>query len=174
MREYSYMSKSSNKREKILSGALFFSAVVLLASSAVFELPYEGFFQMLCALLFTFEVFLLTRFVFKSFLLSVFPSDAGFDFTVTECRAKEKITVCRVSLSNIESVVVKTKENADDLKKREKGRKVFSYCADLRPATECYIFVTECGEPLLLKLSPDNTLLSILQTACESAEETEK
>ncbi len=165
MREYSYLSKSSNNIAQILSGALFFGAAVLLASTAAFELPYEGIFQMLCALLFTLSVLLLTRFVFKSFLLSVFPTDAGFDFTVTECRAKEKITVCRVSLSNIEKVCVCTEENKKELRAAAKGRKVFSYCPDIRPEVECFVFVTECGEKLLLKLSPDSTMLEILKSA---------
>ena len=179
MYEHSYLSKPSNKLAIRLSGAFFAAAIITLALiSLIRDVPFLGVAQFAAALFFTVAVLLLTRYVFKSFLIKVFESGNGrYDLTVTECRGKnekEKITVCRVSLSNIESVVVKTKENADDLKKREKGRKVFSYCADLRPATECYIFVTECGEPLLLKLSPDNTLLSILQTACESAEETEK
>ena len=82
MREYSYLSKSSNNKAKILSAALFFSAVVLLALSSAFELPYEGVFQMLCALFMTFSVLVLTRYVFKSFILSVFPCEGGFDFTV--------------------------------------------------------------------------------------------
>ena len=168
MREYSYMSKSSNNKEKILSGALFFSAVVLLASSAVFELPYEGIFQMLCALLFTFAVLLLTRFVFKSFLLSVSLSDRDFDFTVTECRAKEKITVCRISLSNIERVCLLTDENKKELREAAKGRKSFVYYPEMTPSVKCFVFVTECGEKLLLKLSPDETMLDILKNAAKS------
>ncbi len=165
MREYSHISKSSNNSAKILSGAFFFSAVVTLACTAVFELPYEGIFQMLCALFFTLAVLLLTRFVFKSFLLSVFSVDDGFDFTVTECRAKERITVCRVSLSNIERVCLLTEENKKELRAAEKGRKVFSYYPDLKPDVECFVFVTECGEKLLLKLSPDDMMLDILKSA---------
>ena len=167
MREYSYLSKSSNNLAQILSGALFFSAAVLLASISVFDLPCEGVLQMLCALLFTLSVLLLTRFIFKSFLLSVFPTDSGFDFTVTECRAKEKITVCRISLSNIERVCVCTAENKKELRAAAKGRKVFSYCPDIRPEVECFVFVTECGEKLLLRLSPDKTMLEILKNAAD-------
>ena len=163
MREYSYLSKSSNNKAKILSAALFFSAVVLLALSAAFELPYEGIFQMLCALFMTFSVLVLTRYVFKSFLLSVFPCEGGFDFTVTECRAKEKITVCRISLSNIERVDILTKENKSELRNAAKGRKVFCYYPQLSPDREVFVFVTECGEKLLLKISPDDTMLDILR-----------
>ena len=167
MQEYSYLSKSSNKKEKMLSAALFFSAVVLIALSAAFELPYEGVFQMLCALLMSFSVLILTRYVFKSFLLSVFYADGSFDFTVTECRAKEKITVCRISLSNIERVCVLNDENKKELREAAKGRKVFSYYPELSPKRECFVFVTECEEKLLLKISPDDTMLDILRGAVE-------
>ena len=138
-------------------------------------MPFLGVVQFAAALFFTVAVLLLTRYVFKSFLIKVFESGNGrYDLTITECRGKnekEKITVCRVSLSNIESVVVKTKENAADLKKREKGRKVFSYCPDICPEVECFVFVTECGEKLLLKLSPDKTMLEILKNAARKPDE---
>ena len=165
------MSKSTNNSAKILSGAFFFSAIVLLASTAAFELPYEGIFQMLTALLFTFAVLILTRFVFKSFLLSAFATDNGFDFTVTECRAKEKITVCRISLSNIERVCLRTELDKKELRAALKGRKVFSYSPDLRAEGECLVFVTECGEKLLLRLCPDATMLDILASAAQKTEE---
>ena len=163
MKEYSYMSSRKNKVATRLSGALFGSAILLLATISVFEVPFLGAFQFACALLFTLAVLVLTRFVFKSFLIKIFEAGEGrYDLTVTECRAKEQITVCRVSLSNIERVVVKTEENSKELRAAQKGRKVYSYCPDLAPDIECFVFVTECGEPLLIKLSPDKTLLDIL------------
>ena len=166
MKEYSYMSAPSNKLASRLSGALFGSAVLLLATISVFKVPFLGAFQFVCALLFTLAVLVLTRYVFKSFLIKVFEVGEGrYDLTVTECRAKEQITVCRISLSNIERVVVKTKENAKELRRSEKGRRVFSYCPDLSPELECFVYVTECGEPLLIKLSPDETLLAILMSS---------
>lgn len=179
MYEYSYHSKPSNKLAIRVSGALFAAAVITLALVSVIKnVPFLGVAQFISTILFTLAVLLLTRYVFKSFLVKIVETgDGRYDLTITECRGKnekEKITVCRVSLSNIEEVAVKAKENANELKKKTKGRKVYSYCPDLCPETECYVFVTECGEPLLLKLSPDKTLLSILTTASERSIDTEK
>lgn len=167
MREYSCFSKSSNNKAKILSAAFFFCGVAILALNSLFELPFAGIFQILCALFMTLSILLLTRYVFKSFLLSVFPCDDGFDFTVTECRAKERITVCRVSLSNIERVCVLDEKNKKELREASKGRKVFSYYPQISPEREVFVFVTECGEKLLLKISPDDTMLEILNGAVD-------
>ncbi len=167
MREYSYLSKPSNKTAAHLSVLFFAAGALLLATVSVFNVPFLGAFQFLAALFFTLAVLLLTRYVFKSFLIKIVDSGNGkFDLTVTECRGKDeknKITVCRVSLSNIEKVAVKTKENQNELRAAEKGRKIFSYYPDIKPERECLVFVTECGEPLLLKISPDDTLLSLLE-----------
>ena len=168
MQEYTYISKSSNNSAKVLSFALFISGLLIIAATATFSLPYVGILQGLCALCFTLSILFLTRFVFKSFVLRVFLNERGeFDFTVTENYGKTNTTVCRVSLDNIEKVCVRTKENFETLKKESRGRRIFSYCPDLIPEIECWVFVTECEEPLLLKISPDQTLLSILQTAAE-------
>ncbi len=169
MREYSYMSKPSNKTAASLSILFFAAGALLLTTISIFTVPFLGAFQFLVALFFTLAVLILTRYVFKSFLIKIIENEGGkFDLTITECRgkdAKDKVTVCRVSLCNVEKVVVKNKENASELHEAGKGRKIFAYYPDVRPARECFVFVTECGEPLLLKISPDDTLLSLLESA---------
>ena len=166
MQEYSYLSKKSNNQALILASAFFFAGLILIAATAVFSIPFVGIFQGLSVLFLTFSVLLLTRFVYKSFALRVFLNERDeFDFTVTEIYGKTQITVCRISLDNIEKVCIKTKENAKKLKKETKGRKIYSYCPDVFPEGECWVFVTECDMPLLIKLSPDQTLLNILSAA---------
>ena len=168
MQEYTYLSKRSNNTAKILSFALFMGGLLLLAATATFSLPYVGMLQGLCALLFTLSVLFLTRFFFKTFTLRVFANERGeYDFTVTENYGRTNTTVCRVSLDNIEKVCLCTKENLAVLKKESKGRKIFSYCPDVFPDVQCWVFVTECDEPLLLKISPDEKMLSILRAAAD-------
>lgn len=166
--EYSYLSKEANGKAKKLSFTCFFAALFLFAATVSFGIPYKGALQGISFLLFSFSILLLVRFVVKSFLLSVVDTKNGsFDFTVTEKYGKTSTTVCRVSLSNIEEVIIRTKENKKALRAKAKSRKIFGYCADLSPERECWIFVTECGEPLIIKLSPDDTLLEILSAAAQ-------
>lgn len=166
--EYSYLSKAANGKAKKLSFVLFSIGLLIFAAAVSFSLPYEGTLQGISLLLFSFSVLLLIRFVLKSFLLSVFKTDNGsFDFTVTEKYGKTSTTICRISLSNIETVVIRSKENEKALRAKAKGRRIFSYCPDISPERECWLFVTECDEPLLIKLSPDDTLLEILVNAAQ-------
>ena len=166
--EYSYLSKAANNKAKRLSFLLFFAALLLFAATASFDIAYKGILQGLSILLFSFSILLLIRFVLKSFLLSVVNAGGdSFDFTVTEKYGKNNTTICRISLSNIEKAVVRTKENEKSLRAKANGRRIFSYCPDLSPERECWIFVTECGEPLVIKLSPDDTLLDILSSAAQ-------
>jgi putative protease len=60
-----------------------------------------------------------------------------------------------------------SKENAAELKKAARGRKKFSYCPDLFPTGECWVFVTECGEELVLKLYADEAMLRMLKRGVE-------
>jgi hypothetical protein len=59
------------------------------------------------------------------------------------------------------------KQKRKELKKRaiKEGRKTFSYFPDMLPPKECLVFVTECGEPYLLRLAADDTLIAILTNA---------
>lgn len=172
--EYSYMSKSSNKIAARLSVLFFGAGGIILAAVSVFSVPFTGAFQFLSALFFTLAVLLLTRYVFKSFLIRIVENgNEGHDLTITECRGKDgkdRATVCRISLANVERVVVRTEENKAALSGEEKGRKVFCYSPDINPERECFVFVTECGEPMLLKFSPDDAILSVLKKYANSAQ----
>jgi hypothetical protein len=108
---------------------------------------------------------LLTRYTFKSFYYTVREGDGenSLDLVVTECQGKREYAVCRIALSSIEEIIVADENNKSELKKKCAGRKIFSYFVELSPKNQCYIFATECGEPLLIKLTPDQTLLSLLK-----------
>ena len=155
MKEYSYHSKRSNNSSTVVSGIFFGIAVLLFASTTLFsDIPFSGAIQLSSAVFFSISVLILTRYVFKSYLIRVFEVGNGnYDLTVTDCRGKNgknQATVCRVSLCGIEKVIIKTEKTKDEIKERAKGRKVFSYCPDLRPEKECCIFLTECGSMILV------------------------
>jgi hypothetical protein len=163
----------------VLSIFLFIAALVLLAFSVIFILPYEGIYQALSTCFFTFSVLIITRYLLKGFVYDVKESSEGYDLSVTEVRGKSSITVCRVSLSNIEAIEtlkINEKEKKRSLRKKavKEGRKTFSYFPDMLPQNECLVFVTECGEPYLLKLAADETLINILVNAQKDNETRKK
>ncbi len=164
MKKYSQEAKRNNRIAAGLSLCLFIGAVVLIGFSSIFDLGYKGITQIVGIVLLTMSVMVLTRYIFKSFVYTVCEREAGeYDLEVAEIQGKSNITVCRISLRGIEDAVIKTKENARELRERARGRRVFSYCPDIAPENECWVFASECGEELVVKLCPDDVLLEILQ-----------
>ena len=170
MFEYKYTPEHKNKTAKSISSILFFTALILLALVACFDLAYEGIMQSVAVLCAVMLILILTRYQFKKFTYKVFQTEKGdYDLTVDEIMGRSCVTVCRVSLSNVEKIMIVKKNNEDRerLRCEARGRKTFSYCPDMLPSSECCVFVTECGEKLVIKLSPDETLLSILNNFAE-------
>ena len=98
--------------------------------------------------------------------------DDTLDLTVTELTnaGRKKITVCRIAIANIEeahlidSTLPESVAKVEALQKKAKSehRKSFNYCPDINPSEFCILLVDECGEKLILKLSPDATLWGYL------------
>ena len=163
----------------ILIGA---AALTFLTTSIFTELPYRWAVQLLGFACLSAVVFITAKYLTKSFVYSIKKKkDGGLDLVVDELAngGKKRLTVCRISISNIEEVCVLDKRNdtdkikIDKLLERAKSEKrsVFSYCQDIAPSRLCYILVTECDEPLLLKLFPDKTVEDYLSGRIGVSEE---
>jgi hypothetical protein len=171
MREYSYSPKSKKNNITAVAGVCFFTAAVLYGLICTFDFAFEGVVGIVAVVLFVASMLLLTRYVFRTQVYRVVERDVGsFDLVIDEITGKNKVSVCRVALANIEKVEIRDEKNAAELKKEARGRKIFSYLPDLFPVGECWVFVTECGEELVIKLYADETLLSMLK-AGERTEE---
>ena len=165
---YTYTPPKESKKLKLLTGVFFFAALLLFAFSMSFSLPYEWLVELAAIVLLTGAILLFTRFVFKEYTYKIERTEeGGYDLVVDEITPRTNVTVCRVSLSNIERVELLCEKNADELRRKAKERKRFSYLPDLFVAegSDCFVFVTECGEPLALRLSADKTLYGILKNA---------
>ena len=168
MHEYTQMANRTNKIAQNVAAFLFTTALVLLAFSAIFNVSFSGVYQSLSIICLSTGTLILTAYVMRDYRYSVVKNDDGsLDLTVTEVKKKSNITVCRVSLAGIEAVEIYSKERADELRKKGRGRKTFSYFPEISPPRQCWVYVSECGEDYLLKLVPDDELLRILELAAE-------
>lgn len=163
---YDVIPPKSNKNADYTSAALLIISLVAMFFSKLPSLSYRWIMQLCALFMLAMALMLLGRFVFKRYQYSVISGDGGgFDLTVTELTRRSRITVCRISLSGIESVLIvngSDKTTKKDIRKRSSGRKVFNYCVDMSPAKYICVFAEECGEPLLIKLSYDETLFKTL------------
>ena len=76
----------------------------MLVTSVADHMPFKWAVQLAGIVTLAIGIFILTRYVFKSFLYRIDATESGADLTVTEIQKKSRITVCRIAVSNIEQV----------------------------------------------------------------------
>ena len=171
MNVYEYSPPKSNKKASGIILILFSLAAGLFLFTLLFPaMPFRWAVQLISIAAFVAVIFIISRYVAKSFVYNVIKTDDGsLDFTVTEITnaGRSQITVCRIALSSIEESHLLNRSNPNDsskIKALQKqasadGRKSFNYCPDVNPTELCILLVEECNEKFLIKLSPDSTLL---------------
>ena len=174
MKIYEYIP--SKNRTRIMG-----TIIILIAVAAAFfstpllfpNMSFKGIFQFVSVLCLVGVIFIIARYVAKTFVYSVIQNDDGtLDLTVCELTNgnRKRTTVCRVGIDNFTEVYLLHPEKSDDRIKekeisanaRSEHRKSFDYCHDIKATPVCIILLEECGEPLLIKLSPDETLMKYL------------
>ena len=151
-----------------LAAALFFTPLIFPS------VPFHWAFQLLGTVAVVAVIYLLTRYVAKSFVYAVIEDDGQLDFTVTELAngGRKVTTVCRVAIANIAELHV-FDMNDPEQKLREKemistahheSRKAYDYCVDMKTSPVCILLLEECGEPLLIKIASDAKLIELLGT----------
>lgn len=149
-------------------------AAPFLFSLILQNIPFKWAFQLISILMLTAVIFIVTRYVAKSYTYSIIENeDRSRDFTVTEIGngGRSKITVCRIAVDSIESLtVIDRSVNEDAVKLRElkkaakkEERKFFSYYHTVNPPKLCIVFAEECGEKFLISFTPDEKLISFLE-----------
>ena len=160
---YEITPKKTNKAALYTASIMIITAFLAMLFTTIPNLPYRSVMQLASVLILGIALMILGRYVYRTYSYAVIQTDEGkLDFTVTEIKRRSSITVCRIGLSGIEKVVKVTKENKKSTNSERAGRKVFNYCVDMSPAEQYYIFCEECGESLLIKLSPDEPLFELL------------
>ena len=175
MNLYEYIPKKSNKKAIGVAIILLALAVGVFIYTLIFpDMPYRWGPQLIAIMSFVGFVFIMSRYVFKKFIYAIAKNDEGeLDLTITEVTnaGKKKITVCRVSISNIEEshlldcTVAENQQKLSDIKKNAKssGRKIFDYCPDINPSEVCALVGEECGDKYLVIFCPDDGIWSYLK-----------
>ncbi len=173
MTVYEYRPEKNNTRIfgimmiMLSLGAAFFVTPLLVPS-----VPFHWLFQLLGVVAIIAVIYLLTRYVAKSFVYAVIEDDGSLDFTVTEITngGRKAITVCRVAIANITDLQVfdlcdgeqKLREKEIWAEAHRESRKCYDYCHDIKTTPVCLIALEECGEPLLIKIASDAKLIELL------------
>ena len=175
MKIYEYIpTKNLSRLSGLISISLSLAAALFAMPLLVPTIPFQWVFQLLSVVFLVVALYLYTRYVAKNFAFSIIADDnGGYDLTVCELSNgnRRRITVCRIALSSIYEFHLLRPEIEEDSDKQEellaKARaehlKLYDYCHDINPSPILILLVEECGEKILIKLSPDEMLLKYLK-----------
>ena len=151
-------SKSKRAAICLMVGA----AAMFLAVSAIDAIAFKGVFQIISFLVFGLGILFITKSMKRVTYRITEPTEEGSDLTVTEIQGKSRITVCRLSVSGITETLVCGREELVEQKKRirKEKKKFYNYTADIMEEKVIVIHAVECGEPIAVILSYDETLFT--------------
>ena len=164
---YQYIPQKSNKKAMYLVCLFLIGGGLLMFLSTKLKgvIGFVWVFQLIGIALCAASIFIFSRYVNKGYIYAI--TEDG-DLTVTEAQGRKRITVCRLSvsqMSRVESFEGAQTEKINAIKKQIKSekRKVYNYCIDLVPSTVCYVFSEEY-ENVTVIFQPDEKMLDILRS----------
>jgi len=164
MNLFEFTPKKNVSRLGLITGILIIGAAVLMLITVLFgSMSYRWVLQLISIGMLTAGIFVTSRFIMKSYVYAVVQAEDGNDLTVTEIQGRHTITVCRIGMASITEAVVVSKSDSEKHKalneKIKSGKcKKFNYCADLLEDKYICLLAEECGEPLAIKLSWDESV----------------
>ena len=175
MKIYEYMpEKNKNRLNGIIIILIAVAALMFLTPMIFSQIPFSWVPQFVGVLALVAVIFIITRYIAKSFIYAVWQNDDGsLDLTVCELvNGKKRTTVCRIGIASItEAHLLYPEKSEDKLEEKQlsanaraEHRKSFDYCHDIKASPVCILLAEECGEPLLIKLSPDEELYSYFKS----------
>ena len=165
---YQYIPPKNPQKTTGIILLLVAAAAVAVFFTTIFpNMPLRWLLQLFAVGILVAIIYITTRYVTKSYIYKISPSDreGGFDFTVTELTGgKHAVTVCRVGVESITEITRLTPENKAEAKKTSlaDGRKRFIYICDIQPPHTLMLFAEECGESLAIMISADEEFASLL------------
>ncbi len=178
MKLHEYTPKNSYKRIGGILTVLIAVATGLFTVPVIFpNIPMQWIFHGSGILCLGIAIFIVCRYVLKKYVYAIEdrPTEEGFlpDLTVTEVtnNGKTAVTVCRFALSNIKAAKTfypEDKESKREMKLFEAkaktgGKPFFDYRPDMLSSPVMIISATEGGQDFVVKISPDETIISFVE-----------
>ena len=160
---YAYRPNFQKKKEKLLCLFLALLGAVLYGSSQIPNAPFPGLIQILGVACFAAAILLVSMCLMRRYDYVVEENENGTpDFIITEYYGRRSMAVCRVSLSDVCSVLPLTKETAEEHTALKKQGKHYSYTSVLFDEKRYLVEMNTHGEHIFVCICADETLLKLL------------
>jgi hypothetical protein len=160
---YAYRPKFQKKKEKLISGFLTALGIVLYFTAHIPGAPYPAFIQLAAFVCLAGMILLVSMCIMRSYEYAIEETkDGKIDFVITEHYGRRTTVVCRVSLSDVQSVLPLTSETKEQYKALKKQGSHYSYTGVLFDE-KCYLVEMHAhGEHVFVRVCADETLLNLL------------
>lgn len=162
---YRYTPQEPKRREATVTVALLLLASATIAVSKIPNILFPMLLQLvgLC-LLAVFLLFTVT-YLLRRYIYCIEPRDDGIvtdspDFVILQQQGKRIGTVCRISVSDVESAVRITKENRRVLAKQIRGGRIYHYADRINPPNLYLLTVRDGDRRFYIRILADERLLT--------------
>ncbi len=166
---YEYDPKSPKKEEKAIVLGLLAIAAILFGVGAIPGIPYPALYQFAAVFSLTGMVLVLSRCLLRRYTYAIAARedaapDAAPDLVITEFygNGNRAAVVCRISLSDIEEVLLLTRENRKSVSSLLKKKRVYHYLAKLIAKNIYLLTVRDEDEIFYIRILADEKLISAL------------
>ena len=157
---HEYIPEGKRNGMKRLCFGLFAGAILLFFASGFEGIAYPAVMQSVSVLIIALTIMLMGRYLLRHYLYRVADDGEGLDLRVDELSRRGRVTVCRLSLSQLLSA----KEWSDSTKP-PRGVKIYNYCVEIRPQNSWILEFEDGEDRIYIRLSPDETLKNLFLNA---------
>ena len=148
----------------LLAGAVLFST----ANAGVIAMPWLA--QMLGMLFIAFSIYVAVAYLLRRYTFIIEPladregehTEQKCDFVITERKNKSELTVCRISIDEIEFFREVDPKNKKKIKAERKRKKRYTYDVTFAPSRQIELSVLCQDEELSILITYDERLVSTL------------
>lgn len=161
------------KKGKRLSIVLLVIACLGLIGSALLDIRYRVFYQLIALIVYLFSFELLNRYYLTSFCYAV----DGKNFIITKRMGKRVQTVCNLSLSTLLDIekAPRTKEEKEAFRRRFGRSPIrYNYCQSLQPKTAYCIFFEFNGKTAEIAFEPNEAMVFYVREKIRLEKESEQ
>lgn len=166
--KYEYIPIPKSNKTKRIATCFFFGGIVLFVLGGIKLIPFRLLLQFASIACFTLSIFMVGRFLLRSYAYRIEDMGEGDEFFVDEITRKARFYVCRLELSKLVSV-----RKHSELSREERSRRHYNYCPDAL-CDDSYMLEFKdssydvTSDVILVRIQPDDKLLSLLNEAVES------